>query len=155
MPKYEGLGAFVLQENPYALVEGTTEIDVLNPMDMTEFPEEVAYPGLTDAEKKEREAEFRSTRMIRRAGWLADHCVWDPQQGVVGPVSEVEDPGVPRSQLYFLVDGEGNYLKDPNGTTIQFTKVILIPYRWRRPETGWNSARQTYFAICYSGPSSR
>jgi hypothetical protein len=158
LPRYADLGPIVVQEIPYECATGSSDdrqnVEVLNLIELTQFPP-VNYPGLTPEQNQALENKFAPTKMVRRFGWLADHAVWEPDAGIHPPFSSVEDPDVPREKLYFLVDGNGQYLTDPDGTKIQFTKVVLVPYRWRRPNTSRLTTRQTYLAICYSGPSSQ
>jgi len=148
LPGYEGLGTFVAQEIPYAVQEGRDEDDNENVRFLDVLMEEGFEDGTGD---------------IERIGWLAEHSKRLPPGSTSPPgepPSTIEDGQMDdgmRNECYRLQRvGDGEYLMNSDGITpLQITKVIKIPYRWRREGQLPEEARQTYILIGFAGPSAQ
>jgi hypothetical protein len=145
LPPYATLGTFVAQEIPYTLQDGQDENG-----ENVEFLDPLLEEGFDDGKGS-----------IERVGWLAEHSKRLPP-GSASPPGEPPSP-IEDDQMTSEMQGEcyrlqrvkdGAYLTDSDGVTpLQITKVIKIPYRWRREGQAREEARQTYLLVAYNGPS--
>jgi hypothetical protein len=147
---YEELGRLVSQEIPYLLEEGEDEVG-----DNVEFIKLDRTEAFPDGKGK-----------VERFGWLAEHAK-RPQARTASkpglPPSDIEAAAMIdtqeaecyRLQLVGLDGAAPTYLNHPDADEpLRITKVIRIPYRWRRPGQKREDARETYVLICYTGPDS-
>ena len=157
LPAYTDLGPFVIQEIPYGLQDGQDQdgenVQVLDIRFAERFAEDLTLQikGVQQPVRGE----------LDRHGLFADKSRRLPDgtftaQSLLEEAEIQSDPTL-RGETYRLVRvGDGRPLEDPaSGLPHQITKVIRIPYRWRRPGEPRSATRQTYLLICYTGPSSQ
>jgi hypothetical protein len=161
LPVYADLGFFAAQEVPYDCVEADVQfIPVASQNELTDAQDAALNaPALV--------AKFKPDRMIKRFGWLGDKAVisGNPSAILTGP-SVAEDPDVDPKKIIYLQNGDGEYLIKNDAGELTFSKaeadlpkrvpiskVVTIPYRWRRKNTATDKTRQTHLILCYNGPS--
>ena len=152
---YQALGIRVTSEIPYELEEdvdaaGIQNVEFIQLQGADEFPP-VNYPNLTDAENAALEARLGPAKTVGRLG-----C--DGTTPSTRALARCR-PSVPRRTLP-RISSITSPMQRGTASRRRMEKCcssprFADPHRWRRKGEPRTKTRQTHFAVCYSGPSSR